>query len=269
MSVKKVVILARGLGTRMKKTADDADLSDEQRQAAAEGMKAMMPIGRPFLDHCLSAYADAGLTEACLVIGPEHQAVRDYYNNLETERISVSFAVQEEPLGTANAVMAAEDWVGDDRFIMVNGDNYYPADVVALLRETTGNATVGFDAEAMVEQSNIPADRIAAFALLDRDRYGHLADIIEKPSPEILAEHSGRAMVSMNCFCFTPAVFEAGRRIKLSPRGEYEIVDAVREIIAMGEEFEVVPVKAGVLDMSSRGDVAAVEAVLKDRPVVL
>ncbi|WP_353066467.1 hypothetical protein [Arcanobacterium hippocoleae] len=69
----KVVVLARGLGTRMRKAAAGAELTGAQAEAASLGAKAMMPIGRPFLDHCLHAYADAGITEACLVIGPEHQ----------------------------------------------------------------------------------------------------------------------------------------------------------------------------------------------------
>ena len=39
----------------------------------------MIPIGRPFLDYVLSGLADAGYRRVCLVVGPEHQAVRDYY----------------------------------------------------------------------------------------------------------------------------------------------------------------------------------------------
>ena len=39
----------------------------------------MIPIGRPFMDYALSGLADAGYAEACLVIGPEHQIVRNYY----------------------------------------------------------------------------------------------------------------------------------------------------------------------------------------------
>lgn len=269
MSVQKIVILARGLGTRMKKTADGAALSAEQSAAAASGMKAMMPIGRPFLDHCLSAYADAGLSQACLVLGPEHQAVRDYYSELKTERITISFATQEAALGTSDAVLAAEEFADGDRFIVVNGDNYYPAEVIAALRATDGNATAGFDPDALVAQSNIPADRIAAFALIKRGPDGYLTDIIEKPSPEVLAAHGGRGLVSMNCFCFTPAIFAAGRSIDKSARGEYEIVDAVRALLSAGNKMAVVPVQAGVWDMASRSDVGAIEAALRNRPVSL
>ena len=71
------VILARGLGTRMRREDAAAALGEDQAKVADTGVKAMIPIGRPFLDYVLSGLADAGLSEVCLVIGPEHGAVRD------------------------------------------------------------------------------------------------------------------------------------------------------------------------------------------------
>jgi glucose-1-phosphate thymidylyltransferase len=52
-------------------------------------------------------------------------------------------------------------------------------------------------------------------------------------------------------------------------RGELEIIDAVRLLVQEGEVFAVVPAAVGVLDMSSRGDVAAVQAALADVEVRL
>ena len=73
--VTKAVILARGLGTRMRRD-EGVGLDREQSRAAAEGAKGMIPFGRPFLDYVLSSLADAGFREVCLVIGPEHRAIR-------------------------------------------------------------------------------------------------------------------------------------------------------------------------------------------------
>lgn len=266
---RKVVVLARGLGTRMKADAPEAEMTDEQRRAADAGMKAMIPIGRPFLDHCLSAYADAGFTEACLVIGPEHDAVRDYYASLETTRMTITTAIQPEPLGTADAVLAAEEFVAGERFVMVNGDNYYPSEVMRAVREASGHVSAGFDREALVAGSNIPAERLRAFALLVTDGSDALREIIEKPTAQQYAELAADARVSMNCFGFAATVFDAARRVQPSSRGEYEIVDAVRELVVAGEPVRVVPVAAGVLDMSNRGDVAAVADRLEDSPVHL
>ena len=113
--VEKAVILARGLGTRMQKPDQSAILDKEQMAIAGAGVKAMIPIGRPFLDYVLSALADAGFSRVCLVIGPEHQLMRDYYAvQAPPKRVRIDFAIQQKPLGTADAVLAANEFVGKD-----------------------------------------------------------------------------------------------------------------------------------------------------------
>ena len=74
----KAVILARGLGTRMRQEDPGAGLSQAQKEVARSGIKALIPLGRPFLDYVLSGLADAGYRRVCLVIGPEHEALRRY-----------------------------------------------------------------------------------------------------------------------------------------------------------------------------------------------
>ncbi|WP_203568713.1 nucleotidyltransferase family protein [Aestuariimicrobium ganziense] len=265
----KAVIMARGLGSRMRKQADGVELTPEQQAAADSGVKAMISVGRPFLDHVISAIADAGFTDICLVIGPEHDVIRDYYTALDKQRVTISYAVQDEPLGTANAYLAAAEFAGDDRVLVINSDNHYPTDAVALLQQTTHSACLGFDVEALIAKSNIPADRVNAFALVTTDDDRHLDTIVEKPTAEQRAAVGERPMVSMNCWLLGPAVLEAARHIPLSARGEYELVDAVRAAKDAGEVIEVVPVKAGVLDMSSRADIADVVAALGGKPCQL
>ncbi len=266
----RAVIMARGLGTRMRRAAEGVTLAEGQASAAAAGVKAMITLnGRPFLDHVISTLADVGYDEFCLVIGPEHQMIRDYYDGLDKTRVSVCYAVQAEPLGTADAVAAAESFAGDDRVLVVNSDNFYPGNAVAKLAAVPASATLGFSKRSMLAESNIDPDRIAAFALLEADAGHRLTGIVEKPSPEAVEAAGPDALVSMNCFLLTPRIFEACRSIEKSARGEYEIVDAVRWMVQVGERFDVVPVDAGVLDMSNRGDIASVEAALGDSEAVL
>ena len=264
----KIVVLARGLGSRMREDTG-VPLNEEQRRAAAAGVKAMMPVGRPFLDHCLSAYADAGFRRACLVIGPEHRAIRDYYGAQPTSRITVTFAEQAEPRGTADAVLAAEDFVGGDRFVVVNGDNFYTADTLRAVRAASGNAVVGYDRSGLISLGNVAADRVHAFALLDAGPDGRVRGILEKPTPQQAATLGPDARVSMNCFGFTPEIFSAARRITPSPRGELEITDAVKALIHDGTPVLLVPVRDGVLDLSRRDDVASVSAALAGHEVRL
>ena len=104
-------------------------------------------------------------------------------------------------------------------------------------------------------------DRRGALLRIEEE-LAHLADIVEKPDDATLARYGEGAPVSMNAWLFTPSIVEACAQIEPSVRGELEIVDAVRLLVRQGEPVTVVPVAAGVLDMSSRGDVAAVAAAL-------
>ena len=78
------------------------ELSGSQTAMADRGLKGMIDVGRPFLDHVISAIADAGITDVILVIGPEHDEIRAYYDTMSKQRVTVDFAVQERPLGTAS-----------------------------------------------------------------------------------------------------------------------------------------------------------------------
>jgi glucose-1-phosphate thymidylyltransferase len=261
-STRKAVILARGLGTRMKRQDDSVTLSREQASAADAGIKGMMPIGRPFLDYVVSALADAGITEVCLVIGPEHDAVRAHYAR-ETNRVRIHCANQKEPRGTADAVAAAEAFVGGETFLVLNADNYYPVDACRRLAALGCAGLVGFNADALVAQGNIDRDRVRAFALITTDAEGALETIVEKPDESTYTRLAPISMVSMNLWSFTPAIFEGCRRVSPSARGELELQDAVRIARAeLGERFQVVPYAGGVLDLSHRNDVPAVAAAL-------
>src|SRR5699024_11517941 len=93
---------------------------------AASGVKALIDVGRPFLDYVISALADVGVTEICLVIGPEHDVLREYAAATSGGRVTVTTAVKDEPRGTADAVAAARGFAGGRRIIVINSDNYYP-----------------------------------------------------------------------------------------------------------------------------------------------
>jgi glucose-1-phosphate thymidylyltransferase len=265
--ISKCVILARGLGKRMRREDADIHLDPDQAAVADQGIKAMVPIGRPFLDYVLSTLADADFHQVCLVIGPEHQMVRDYYTVTQPPtRIEISFAVQEQPLGTANAVLAAQPFCGEDEFLVMNGDNYYPAPVLQELRRLGEQGTVLFPALALLQNSNIPQDRLRAFAECVVDENGFLVDIVEKPNDLELSESK---LISMNCWRFDPEILAACREVPLSPRGEFELPLAVKLAIQRGAKFKIAISREGVLDISRRADIPVVAERLKNLRVQL
>jgi dTDP-glucose pyrophosphorylase len=265
----KVVVLARGLGTRMRRSDASAQVDGRQAAVAEAGIKALIPIDRPFLDYVLSAAADAGYRHACLVIGPEQEAIRDYYTQVAAEKLDFSFAYQAQPKGTADAVAAAEEFAGGDPFVVLNSDDYYPTAALQALREQAGSAVALFERDAMLT-GNVPEERIKSFAVGKIDERGNLTRILEKPDEATLAALPHPLWVSMNCWRFQPSIFKACRAIKPSARGEYEIPDAVQHVInVLGEPFAAVKVREPVLDMTCRGDIASVAAHLAGTKVSL
>jgi glucose-1-phosphate thymidylyltransferase len=247
----------------MREAAPGAALSAEQVAAADGGVKALIPIGRPFLDYALSALADAGWRRVCLVIGPEHEDLREYCRRLSARRIRVETAVQEKPLGTADAVAAAEAFAAGEPFLCVNSDNYYPQEALRALREIEGPGLAAFERDAMLAGGNIPADRLRGFAALGVGEDGFLRRIVEKPSEDELAAMPAPLLVSMNCWRLDAAIFQSCRAIAPSPRGELELTDAVQHAIdCLGVRFRAVRVAASVLDLTGRQDVAPVARVL-------
>jgi dTDP-glucose pyrophosphorylase len=265
----KVVILARGLGTRMRRQEEPVALDGQQQTVASTGVKALIPVGRPFLDYVLSVLAEVGYRRVCLVVAPDSDALRDYYGRqVRPQRLRIDFAVQVEPRGTADAVAAAEAFVGGDSFLMVNSDNYYPAEALSGLRDGDTSATALFEKDAMLAGSNIAPERLRQFAVGRIDESGTLERIVEKPDEATLAAMPRPLWLSMNCWRFRPSIFEACRNIRPSARGEFEVTDAVQySIDVLGERFRVVPVRAAVLDLTSRKDIAPVAAHLADLEV--
>jgi len=186
----KAVLLARGLGSRMRHEGDAAALTASQAAAAAAGSKGMMPIGsRPFLDYVLSALADAGCQSVCIVVAPDHAAIRDYYDGVGAPtRLRIEYAIQPVADGTACAVLSAEAYAGRDSFLVLNSDNLYPAAVLRRLVKLDGPGLPAYERDSLVEESGFPLERVASFAAIEIDKNGYLTRIIEKPPVRVFAQ---------------------------------------------------------------------------------
>jgi dTDP-glucose pyrophosphorylase len=242
----------------MRRPEPGARLTAEQSAAADRGWKGLMPIrGRPFLDYGLSVLADAGIEEVCLVAPAADRDFRERCAGARG-RVRVAAAEQAEPAGSADALAAAEAFAGTDDFLALNSDNLYPLSAVRALADLAGPGLPVFEREALLATSNFARERIDAFAVLDVGPDGFLRSIVEK-APGVAAA-GGRVLLSMNLWRFSPSIFEACRRVPVSARGERELPQAVAWAIAhRGARFRTVPCAEGVLDLSTRADVAEVE----------
>jgi bifunctional UDP-N-acetylglucosamine pyrophosphorylase/glucosamine-1-phosphate N-acetyltransferase len=172
--------------------------------------KPMLPVtDRPLVAHTADTAIAAGAEELILVVGYEADAVREHFG--ESYRgVPVSFAVQEDQLGTADAVDAASEYL-DGPFAVLNGHNLYDE----------ASLTALFDA----------APSIAAYRVADPSNYGVLSTdgdtvtaIVEKPAdpPTNLA--------NAGAYVF-PAEAREWLEVPMSDRGEREITDVVARVI--------------------------------------
>jgi dTDP-glucose pyrophosphorylase len=142
--------------------------------------------------------------------------------------------------------------------------------VLRTLREQHEPALPAFDRDVLVRDGNIPAERIARYALLDVDAEGYLRRIVEKPDATTARSLGANAPVSMNVWLLAPAFLEACRRVTPSSRGELELPNAVQLAIdELGLRVRAIPVRAAVLDLSQRGDIPAVAERLRGTTVRL
>jgi glucose-1-phosphate thymidylyltransferase len=268
--ITRAAILARGEGTRMRRADPSAHLTPAQARAADEGLKGLMPFtgadghAAPFLDFVLDDLARVGIDDVTFVVGPERPAVQEYYAG-RSAAVGMRFSVQLHASGTAHAVLAAADEIGGAPFLVLNADNLYPPDALVVLAAATRASAVAFDRDALVAAGQFTTERVRAFAVLERRADGTLAAITEKPGANVDLSGARGQFVSMNCWAITSELVDACRRVPRSPRGEFELPHAVALAVAEGVLVDAPLVRAPVLDLSSRADVAFVQHALSGR----
>jgi bifunctional UDP-N-acetylglucosamine pyrophosphorylase/glucosamine-1-phosphate N-acetyltransferase len=195
----QTVILVAGEGTRMRPLTEAVP-------------KPMLPVAdRPLCAHTADAAVEAGVSELIFVVGYEADAVREYFDD-EYRGVPVSFAVQREQRGTADAVRAARDRL-DGPFAVLNGDNIYDPESVADLFEAAPSIAA------------IEVETPENYGVLSTDGAGErVTGIVEKPDdpPSTLA--------NAGAYAFPEAAIE-WLDVGESERGEYEITDVVSKAI--------------------------------------
>jgi D-glycero-alpha-D-manno-heptose 1-phosphate guanylyltransferase len=116
----QAIVLAGGLGTRLRGVVDDVP-------------KPMAPVqGRPFLAFVFDQLVDSGFHAAILAVGYRHQAIRAHFGDAYRS-LALLYSVEQEPLGTGGAIRLACTQVTTDEVFVLNGDTYLELDFQAML----------------------------------------------------------------------------------------------------------------------------------------
>ncbi|WP_030926642.1 glucose-1-phosphate thymidylyltransferase [Streptomyces sp. NRRL S-646] len=207
----KALLLSGGSGTRL-------------RPITYTSAKQLVPVAnKPVLFYGLEAIAEAGITQVGIVVGDTAEEIREAVGDGSAFGIDVTYIPQAAPLGLAHAVLIAREFLGEDDFVMYLGDNFVVGGITDLVDAFRADRP-----EAQILLTKVPNP--TAFGVAELDASGQVTGLEEKPA------HPKSELALVGVYLFTPAIHEAVRSIKPSPRGELEITDAVQWLIDAGRE---------------------------------
>lgn len=229
----KAVVLAAGKGTRL------LPLTEKVPKVLVE------VNGRPFLDYVLENLHQAGYTEIGLVVGYLKEKMKEFAQNRDYHLTLID---QKEQRGTGHALLQAKQFCGADDFIVVGGDNFFSADDLRSMRKK--------DHFNYILAKEVADPRKYGVLVLGKDDL--LIRIIEKP-----AEFVGN-LVNLGLYKFTKEVWPELEKVKLSPRGEIELTDAITAL-AEKKKVKVIKLRDYWLDLGSKEEIPAIEKFLKEK----
>ena len=212
--IDKAVLLAAGRGTRM-------------RELTADLPKPMIKVrGKPILLHIIEGLQAAGIKNFLIIVGYHGDAVRDYFGDGTCFGLQIKYATQVVQDGTGRVVDLARDFVGQSSFLLSYGDilvdpvNY--KSIVDLSDEV--------EAIVSVKQNEDVSKGGAVFV----NERMEVTDIREKSQPG----ETTSAWYNAGVYAFRPSIFDWTAKLQPSPRGEYELTDAIRDLAQSGKKVK-------------------------------
>jgi dTDP-glucose pyrophosphorylase len=213
-AIQKAVILAAGRGTRMR------DLTNELP-------KPMIAVrGKPILQHIIEGLRAAGVEKFLIVVGYRAEVVRQAFGDGGRLGVTINYATQVVQDGTGRVVELAREFAGADPFVLSYGDilvepSNYPR-LTTLAKETEAIVSVRHN-----------EDVSKGGAVFVNERF-ELIDLREKPQPG----EPTSPWYNAGIYAFRPSIFAFTARLERSPRGEFELTDAIRDLARSGKKVQ-------------------------------
>jgi UDP-N-acetylglucosamine diphosphorylase / glucose-1-phosphate thymidylyltransferase / UDP-N-acetylgalactosamine diphosphorylase / glucosamine-1-phosphate N-acetyltransferase / galactosamine-1-phosphate N-acetyltransferase len=218
----KAVILAAGKGTRMKELTNELP-------------KPMLRVqGLPILEHILNGLRAAGIREYFIVTGWRAEVIESYFGNGEKWNVKIQYGRQLVQDGTGKAPELAREFVGPSIFLLTYGD-------ILVKPETYKQMIKRFNEDYFSGVVTVTgSEDVTKGGLFFFDEKFCLKHLVEKPSAEQLdglrragwLKSGDTAWYNAGVYIFRPSLFEFTAKLEKSPRGEYELTDAIAALIA-------------------------------------
>ena len=238
MPVTKAVIPAAGLGTRF-------------LPATKASPKEMLPVvDKPAIQYVVEEAVRAGLTDVLMVTGRNKRPLEDHFDRAvelelaleakgDKERLAavqhssdladVHYVRQGDAKGLGHAVLAAAQHVGHEPFAVLLGDDLIDERDHLLEEMVTVQAERGGSVIALME---VPHESISLYGCAAVEGTGdvvRITGLVEKPP----VDEAPSDLAVIGRYVLSPTVFEVLRRIPPGRGGEYQLTDALQELIAM------------------------------------
>ena len=253
MAIDKAVLPVAGLGTRL-------------LPATKSQPKEMLPVGyKPVVQYVVEEMIGQGIGKFLFVTGRKKRSIEDHFDDdpelesrigakgeigevdYDRERAEFFYVRQRRPLGNADAVRLAAEFVGDGSFVVGFGDTILtsaggPGIVSRLVEEHERSG-----ATATIAVWEVPVEETSRYGVVrpaGRRAHGEafaIDDIVEKPSAD---EAPSRLAVAAR-YVFTPRIFEAIAAIDPGLKGELWLTDAIRRLLEWGEAVRCVQLGPG------------------------
>jgi dTDP-glucose pyrophosphorylase len=211
-NITKAVLLAAGRGTRMR------DLTEALP-------KPMLQVrGKPVLQHIVEGSRDAGLTNFLIVVGWRADVVKEFFGDGSTLGVRIEYATQTVQDGTGKVVELAREFAGNDPFLLSYGDILIAPENYSRIC----GALAGAEAVASVKRSDDVSQGGAVFV---NEKF-ELIDLREKPKPG----EPTSPWYNAGVYAFRSSIFDFIAKLERSPRGEYELTDAIRNVALAGKK---------------------------------
>jgi len=216
--MNKAVLLAAGRGTRMR------DLTEALPKPMLEVQ------GKPVLQHIVEGLRGNGLTNLLIVVGWRADVVKEFFGDGSQFGVRIEYETQTVQDGTGRVVALSRRFVGDDPFLLSYGDILVGPENYARI----GEALLGAEAVITVKRSDDVSQGGAVFV---NEKF-ELTDLREKPKPG----EPTSPWYNAGVYAFRPSIFEHIARLTPSPRGEYELTDAIRTLALAGNKVQALEI---------------------------
>ena len=185
--------------------------------------KQLVPVAnKPVLFRVIEAIKEADIRDIGMVVGDTASEIKDAAGDGSRWNVNITYIPQESPLGLAHAVKIAEDFIGEERFVMFLGDNVIQGGISTLIRQFEEA-----DYNCQIVLTRVANPRQYGVAVLED---GRIVRLVEKPRDP----PSDLALVGIYMFDYN--VFEAVNNIRPSWRNELEITDAIQYLVDHGHK---------------------------------